>query len=583
MSPPAALAGSLPLSSLALALLVPSFLLLLLLLPLLRTQLRNVLINRHLSHIPAVPPPSNASALHFLLRGHLSALEDFQDFAFTPLLLEYKRNRPAGHPLVIYRAFLGEPRLLLCTAEQVRHVAVARQRAWQKAPIVRDLLEDVLGKTSVVLAGDKDHTRLRATVHPAFHFDAVKACAPTAFVPEAARLAREIVAAGSAAAASSAGDAGAAAASGRGRARPVEVGPIAGVLAMRVVGIAGFGYRESDAEDREFLREYRAQLEFAPSQLFMLLKLSTPAWFYGNLVPVGATQARQCRVIRAGLRRMIRRRKAEIADAAVAGGSARLREDLLTVMLRGAAKGAGSGGETISEEEIVDQAQTFMTAGQITTASAIAYAAWQVTGNAGAQARLEAEVRPLAGEIVRAEAEEGALVGMHDEELTALMLRVDALPYLDAAVKETLRLFPPAPNSVRIALEEDTLDGVHIPQFANALVPLHMIQTDPETWGADAAEFNPDRWVAPHGSAVVSKACSMAYMPFLHGPRGCIGSRFALFEIKLAVAVMFGAFDVERPEDFKEPKIKGILPFPYELFLRFEPRPEVMGTTMESA
>jgi len=68
----------------------------------------------------------------------------------------------------------------------------------------------------------------------------------------------------------------------------VEFAPLADSLAMRVAGVTGFGYRESEEEDREFLREYRAQLEFSPGGGYAIAKMMVPSWIFCALVPAEA-------------------------------------------------------------------------------------------------------------------------------------------------------------------------------------------------------------------------------------------------------------------------------------------------------
>jgi cytochrome P450 len=61
-----------------------------------------------------------------------------------------------------------------------------------------------------------------------------------------------------------------------------------------------------------------------------------------------------------------------------------------------------------------------------------------------------------------------------------------------------------------------------------------MTHQDPRWWGADAAEFNPERF-APECEAEVRK---YAYLPFAMGPRVCIGNSFAMMEMRLLLATM---------------------------------------------
>jgi len=362
----------------------------------------------------------------------------------------------------------------------------------------------------------------------------------------------------------------------------VEFAPLADSLAMRVAGVTGFGYRESEEEDREFLREYRAQLEFSPGGRYIIARIMIPKWIFAAVVPAEAEQDRRKEKVRAGLKRLIQRRRDEMAAAAAAkGGGAEVRSDLLTMMLRANMEGDA----VLTEDELVDQAQTFMTAGQVTTAATISFVIMEVTRDPAIRERLVKEIDPLAASILKPRAEAGALLTEDDAECKALLKQLDELPYLEAVVKEALRVYPPATLTPREALEDDYIDGVFIPKGVTVTVPMHMIMIDPTIWGPDAAKYRPERWLDPATGqlATPTKAQAMAYMPFLHGPRSCIGSRFALYEAKVAVAALFSAFVVERPDDFVEPKLSGMVPIPQKMGIRFVPRPDNIAAAAAAA
>ena len=63
----------------------------------------------------------------------------------------------------------------------------------------------------------------------------------------------------------------------------------------------------------------------------------------------------------------------------------------------------------------------------------------------------------------------------------------------------------------------------------------YVMQHLPAFWGADADTFRPERFLktASGADAISSAAASFSFMPFLAGPRSCIGSRFAVLEMKV--------------------------------------------------
>jgi cytochrome P450 len=61
----------------------------------------------------------------------------------------------------------------------------------------------------------------------------------------------------------------------------------------------------------------------------------------------------------------------------------------------------------------------------------------------------------------------------------------------------------------------------------------------------DAAAFEPQRWIGAGGVAQAANAAKRVSMPFGAGPRLCPGRNLALLEMKMAVAMLLGRFDIE--------------------------------------
>ncbi|XP_077213410.1 cytochrome P450 714C2-like [Tasmannia lanceolata] len=110
---------------------------------------------------------------------------------------------------------------------------------------------------------------------------------------------------------------------------------------------------------------------------------------------------------------------------------------------------------------------------------------------------------------------------------------------LTMVIQETLRLYPPAPFVAREAFEAMEFGSLKIPKGANAWIPVLMLHHDPQIWGPDAHEFNPERF-----SNGVSSACknTHAYMPFGMGLRVCLGQNFAMVELKVVLSLILSKF-----------------------------------------
>lgn len=101
------------------------------------------------------------------------------------------------------------------------------------------------------------------------------------------------------------------------------------------------------------------------------------------------------------------------------------------------------------------------------------------------------------------------------------------LIYLQAIVKETLRLYPALPLSApREAMEDCTIDGFHILAGTRLIVNLWKMHRDPSIW-ANPSEFIPERFLNENANLEV-KGQDFEFLPFGSGRRKCPGISFAL-------------------------------------------------------
>jgi cytochrome P450 len=107
---------------------------------------------------------------------------------------------------------------------------------------------------------------------------------------------------------------------------------------------------------------------------------------------------------------------------------------------------------------------------------------------------------------------------------------------------EVLRLYPPAIFVTRRTYKAMELGGITYPAGVNLMLPILFIHHDPNIWGKDASEFNPQRFADGISNAVKNPA---AFFPFGGGPRICIGQNFALLEAKMALSTILQRFSFE--------------------------------------
>ncbi|KNE69021.1 hypothetical protein AMAG_13896 [Allomyces macrogynus ATCC 38327] len=190
--------------------------------------------------------------------------------------------------------------------------------------------------------------------------------------------------------------------------------------------------------------------------------------------------------------------------------------------------------DVLSEYELVCEVRSFLGAGHETTAAAISSLVLLLALHPTIQQELHDEV-------------ESTAVALEDSDALA------KLPLLNKVINEMFRLYPPTFTTYREAATDVTLPmaalgAIEIPAGTRFEIPIRAIHMDPSIWGDDAAMWNPHRWDTidlVHGTSDVSanrivkgrrQIGPYDFMPFLAGPRACVGRQFALMELRLFLA-----------------------------------------------
>jgi cytochrome P450 len=108
-----------------------------------------------------------------------------------------------------------------------------------------------------------------------------------------------------------------------------------------------------------------------------------------------------------------------------------------------------------------------------------------------------------------------------------------ALTYTQAAINETLRLYPPAYVTGREAVRDTSIGGVPLPKRHIVLVSMYATHRDPRFFPEPDA-FRPERWL----DGLEKRLPRGAFIPFGMGSRKCVGSSFAMMEATLLLATI---------------------------------------------
>lgn len=122
------------------------------------------------------------------------------------------------------------------------------------------------------------------------------------------------------------------------------------------------------------------------------------------------------------------------------------------------------------------------------------------------------------------------------------------LVYIQAIVKETLRLYPAGPVGINRQFTEDAIvGGYHVPAGTRLMVNLWKIQTDPRIW-EDPFAFKPERFLGEHKNIDV-KGQHFEVIPFGAGRRQCAGIHLGLQMTQLALAGLLQSFEISTPSN----------------------------------
>lgn len=133
------------------------------------------------------------------------------------------------------------------------------------------------------------------------------------------------------------------------------------------------------------------------------------------------------------------------------------------------------------------------------------------------------------------------------------------LPYLQATVKETLRLHSPIPLLVpHMNLEEAKLGGYTIPKESKVVVNAWWLSNNPEWW-KNPEEFRPERFLEEEGStdAVAGGKVDFRFLPFGMGRRSCPGIILALPILGLVIAKLVCNFEMKAPVGMEKIDVSG--------------------------
>lgn len=255
-------------------------------------------------------------------------------------------------------------------------------------------------------------------------------------------------------------------------------------------------------------------------------RFQNPLWFITEMV-TGAKLRRSLRTVKSYGERIVTSAVAERTMHKGVSGS--LIQSLLDAI----------GDETL----VADAALNYLSAGRDTVAQALTWTFYLLMKHPGVVDKVRREVQQN---------------GLSPESLSP-----NNLPYTLAVFYESLRLYPPIPFEIKQAQADTTLpDGTFLPRGAVVVWCAWAMNRSVHTWGPDAADFRPQRWLDGTSGAVISRTAA-EFPVFNGGPRLCLGKKMAEMVAVQVVATLLARFDF-RPAYEGERVSKSSLTLPME-------------------
>lgn len=141
-------------------------------------------------------------------------------------------------------------------------------------------------------------------------------------------------------------------------------------------------------------------------------------------------------------------------------------------------------------------------------------------------------------------------VGVRVGECPVKYAAVKSLPYLDAVIKETLRLLAVLGTTLErtVPPQGAVVGGVHLPGGTVVGCSPYVVHRDEETFGDEVEEFKPERWLVDSNGNEISEekriAMEHATLSWSHGSRTCLGRNLATIEMKKLIPSILMNFEV---------------------------------------
>ncbi|SNR85579.1 cytochrome P450 [Flavobacterium sp. ov086] len=276
--------------------------------------------------------------------------------------------------------------------------------------------------------------------------------------------------------------------------KPIDLFPVMSQLAFNVVAKSLFQLSISE----EKLNRIKFIIEEVQNFLIKEIRLPHKAWWFSL-----SGQVKKHLELAEENNRII---KEIIDERVVSKGEI---NDLLNMLLETRYEDTGEG---MSVNQLVDEIKVLFIAGHETTANALTFTLHLLGRNPEIQERIFNEITEI------------------EAQTSDIVEQLQGMTYTNAVLNEAMRLYPPAWITDRQNVEDDIIVDYSIKKGTLIGVSFYELHRNPKYW-ENPEQFDPERFLGER------KKQSMQYFyPFGAGPRMCIGSGFAIYEMCLTLS-----------------------------------------------
>ena len=289
--------------------------------------------------------------------------------------------------------------------------------------------------------------------------------------------------------------------------KSIDLFPIMSNLAFNVVAKSLF--QLSTAENK--FERIKFIIEEVQNFLIKEIRLPHKAWWFSMSGQV-KNHLKLAEENNSIIREIIEERKASKEEI----------NDLLNMLLETRYEDTG---ESMSVEQLIDEIKVLFIAGHETTANALTFTLHLLGSNPEVQQKVFEEISQI------------------ESQTDNVIEQLQKMTYLNAVLNESMRLYPPAWITDRQNLEDDSLGLFKIKKDTLIGVSFYELHRNPKYWN-DPDEFIPERFFGEQ-----RKESMKYFYPFGAGPRMCIGTGFAIYEMCLTISQIVKKYFIKSNDD----------------------------------